>query len=183
MKRFIFVVMVLFVSIAVSACGLLGLSNEDANYFEGAMDFEARIVRDDIALMRDFYGGEREFPEYPVIIESMNDIATYLEFYNFHIWGGFSNDPVYIHLKNRFFSEYTKEFFNEHFLILMAFEECSGSNSLRVDAVLEDGDIHITRIRPDARTTDMAGWYIVLELSNSIVPEQFNLIIETVRRG
>jgi len=183
MKRCILVAMVIFVSITFSACGLLGLSNDDANHFEGAMDFEARIIPTDIfASDRCASSGkELELPEYPIIIKSMNDIVAYLEFYNFYIRWSFSNEPVYVALEERLFSEYTEEFFTDYFLILMKFEECSSGNELRVDAVLENGDIHVTRILKGV-TTDTAGWHIVLELSNSIAPEQFNLIIETVQR-
>ena len=175
MKRFVLMFVLLFVLVIFSACGVL------APPVEGALSFEARIVRTDVsAPTHDSYGRPLELPEYPVVIKSTDDIATYLEFHSVQVFG-WSGEAILAPL----FSSYTEEFFADRFLVIVTSEESSGSNRLSVDAVLENGDIHVTRIRPgigDIFTTDMANWHIILELSNDTAPEQFNLIIiDTVR--
>ncbi|MCL2368803.1 MAG: hypothetical protein FWC72_07380 [Oscillospiraceae bacterium] len=175
MKRLVFISLIIFVLLAFSACTVSDDANLGDVYPEGALNFDARVARTGV---HNSYSRRL----YPRVIRSMDDIAAYLEFYSDEIrpsWGRGAD----IHLNNVLFGAYTEDFFLDRFLVLLFFEESSGSHSLRVDAVLENGDVHITRTVPGrgmAGTDDMAYWHIVLELNNQVIPERFNLIIDTV---
>jgi len=79
-------------------------------------------------------------------------------------------------LGNDFIHQYTAEFFNKNYLVIVALTENSGSNRHRVDMVDENGDIVITRLLPEIGTMDMAGWDIIIELDNSFKPGRFNVV-------
>jgi len=65
--------------------------------------------------------------------------------------------------------QYNDAFFAGHFLVLVTVAEPSGSNRHEVTSITDDNGvltIHIDRLIPEIGTADMAGWLIVIELSN-----------------
>jgi len=125
--------------------------------------------------------------EYPVVITSMDDLAKYMDLYSKHtlvvLVNGFHTR---VYSNDLFFGMYTEEFFEENFLVVFYLRESSTSTRHRVNAVLENGDIYLTRlvstriasslIGPPG-VTMMAHSYIILEINSRTIPEQFNLII------
>jgi len=63
--------------------------------------------------------------------------------------------------------QYNDNFFNGNTLVLITFQESSGSNRHKVTSIAEDNNIlkiDIDREIPDIGTADMAGWLIIIEL-------------------
>jgi len=161
------------ISRAECAAMLLRFSRYAATEWEPVlMDFHVRYERT-VAHPPVFF-------EYPIVIRSMDDLSAYMEFYSEHVlrWDMYG-DPVY--MNDVVFGMYTEEFFRESFLIIFHFEENSGSNWHRVDAVLDNGDIYVTRHVPIAGTPDVASWHILLEIDSNIIPKQINLTVTTER--
>lgn len=66
--------------------------------------------------------------------------------------------------------QYNDSFFADNFLVLITVSETSGSNRHALSSIAEDNNkliINIDREIPDIGTADMAGWLIVIELSNN----------------
>ena len=120
--------------------------------------------------------GLHVFPGYPIVIRSMDDLSVHMEFYSRDFFGNRT------YLDDVLFGMYTEEFFKEHFLVILYFVEGSGSNRHRVETVLDNGDIHVTRIVPDWGTQDRAYWHIILEVDSNIIPKQINLTVTTEER-
>jgi len=134
--------------------------------------FDARMVRTDVFT----WSLGSEFPQHPVVIRSMADLSAYMEFFSEHVLSWDADlRPAY--MNGLVFGVYTEAFFENYTLIILYFEEPSGSNSHRVDAILENGEIHVTRILPEVGTADMAGWHVLIEIDNNVAPERFNLIV------
>jgi len=78
---------------------------------------------------------------------------------------------------------YDEAFFEEYFLVLITVSEPSGSNRHEFVTLEEDNNIltiHIDRLLPEIGTADMAGWMIVIELSNNYLAEEVNVIFTDV---
>ena len=71
---------------------------------------------------------------------------------------------------------YSDDFYENNFLVLVLLQEGSGSISHSVEGVYENGDIVITRIVPEIGTDDIAQWHIIIELDNSSKLEQFQVV-------
>jgi len=136
------------------------------------VNFTPRIIRTDIFS----WSLESEFPNHPVIIRSMAELHAHMGFFSQHVLS-WNADGQSTYMNNVVFGAYNEAFFESHILVILYFEESSGSNSHRVDAVFANGDIHVTRIVPEIGTADMAGWHILIEVDSSVVPEQFNLVV------
>jgi len=106
----------------------------------------------------------------PVVIRSADELAAYLAHYERYMHG---NETV-----EAAFAAHTDAFFAERFLVLIYFMEGSGSIRHRVDAVWENGDIHMTRTLPEIQTADMGYWHVIIELGNDSMPGQFQLIVQ-----
>ena len=104
----------------------------------------------------------------PVVIENMDELAAYFVCFV---------DDVSEQAR-AIFAPYDDAFFAERFLVLIYFEEPSGSIFHRVDAVLEDGTIHISRHVPEVMTDDEGHWHVVIALCNSVAVREFNLIVD-----
>ena len=119
------------------------------------------------------------FPEYPVIIRSMKELTAYMSHHADHVLfyrSGSAGGLIPYYMVDLIFTDYTEEFFAEKLLIIMNFEEGSGSIRHQVDAVLENGDIHVSiPALIGGGTMDMAGWHIFIEICNSHTPENFTL--------
>lgn len=115
------------------------------------LDFNANIIRIDAGAPS----------SYPIVIKSMDALPVYMNDVAFHV--------------------YTEAFFEENSLVIFFFDAHSGSIRHRVDAVLENGDIYVTRLDVPPgypATADFARWHIILEMANNdIVSEQFNVIV------
>jgi len=141
------------------------------------VDFYARRHRTGIYSW-DFEG--MSLPSHPFVIRSMNQLALYMEYFNWMEYGTFGAPWHFANLI-QVFDSYADDFFVEHMLVVLHFEESSGSNQHTVSSVLENGDIHLVRTEAFIGTADMASWHIVIELERSIFPQQFNLIVENAR--
>jgi len=172
------------ISRAESAAMLLRLSHYAAMERErepAPMEFYARHERTNAGLCCCAPSN----PEYPATIRSMDELATYMEIYSEHVlWWDMHGNPTY--MNDEVFGMYTEEFFQESFLVILFFVENSGSNGHRVDMVLDNGDIHVARRVPPpwtSGTPDVAGWHIILEVENNIIPKHINLTVTTEERG
>ena len=68
------------------------------------------------------------------------------------------------------FEQYTPQFFTSHYLIFILVEAESGSISHQIQGIdLSTGTIYITRDVPDAGTTDMAQWHIIVEVAREFL--------------
>ena len=121
------------------------------------LDVEVIIERTDV-----FFDSEAIF-ENPILITSMDELEAYMSLFN-----EFADTTA--------FEAYDNEFFTDNYLLIVCFEETSGSNRHRVDAVLANGEIHVTRFLAETGTADMAGWHILIEIDKNMAPTQFNLV-------
>ena len=115
-----------------------------------------------------------EHPHYPVVIRNVDELAAYKSHYDGirMFYAGvrqYMNDVI--------FSEYTEEFFQENVLIILHHILPDGASFVRVDAVLENGDIHVSESRHVALPGTMAivGWHVFIEICQSMAPDSFNL--------
>ena len=79
---------------------------------------------------------------------------------------------------------YDDEFFTSHFLVLITTSENSGSNRHELTSIEENNGvltIHIDRLLPYIGTMDMAGWLIIIELSNDYSINETNVIFNDVQ--
>ena len=154
-----------------------------SRYIEGdpnppvPLDFHVRRERTDAFPSR---FPESEFPSYPLTIRSMDELSAHLAFYSEHVlW--WQPDTGYHYMNDVVFGMYTEAFFAENFLVIFFFYEPSGGIGHRVDAFLSNGDIYVTRFKPEAGPGDMAGWHMILEVDGRKGPKQLNLIVDTER--
>ncbi|MCL2405417.1 MAG: hypothetical protein FWC92_07720 [Defluviitaleaceae bacterium] len=132
----------------------------------GSPPFHSRVV-------------ERESLVYPMIITSMDELNVYMEHYSDYVlW--FRGTGISYYRNDVIFGEYTDAFFEDRFLFVFNITEPSGSIGHRVEAVLKNGTVIITRrvIPPGFfGTADLSQWLVVLEIENSTIPEQFNFFV------
>ena len=80
--------------------------------------------------------------------------------------------------------QYDDDFFASHFLVLITTAENSGSNRHELTSIEEDNgvlNIYIDRLLPFVGTMDMAGWLIMIELSNDYSINETNVIFNDVQ--
>ena len=129
-----------------------------------ALEFHARIVR------THSISPDMRPTQTPVMITNPDEFAAYF------VYGDYNLDmPEDVGLA---IVPYTWEFFEENFLVLVYFVEPSGSIFHRVDAVLDDGEIHISRHVPESVTDDEGHWHVIIALCNSVAVREFNLIVD-----
>jgi len=95
---------------------------------------------------------------FPSVITSMDELVAYadVDFSAFDI--------------------YTEEFFEDRLLLIFSLVAPDTSVSYRVDAVLENGDIHVTRLSGGMGIHVIRTIRFILEVDNTIIPEEFNII-------
>ena len=79
--------------------------------------------------------------------------------------------------------DYTEDFFEENYLVLVSFSDGSVCINHRVERVRANGYIRIAYIIPPRGYPLLAAgaqWLIIIELSNDYIPEEFN--VNFVRR-
>jgi len=76
--------------------------------------------------------------------------------------------------------QFSDDFFDNYYLVIVSLEENSGSIRHRVDNVGENGEIRIIRFVPETGTADMAGWDIVIVLDKDFVPDEFSVVLRDV---
>jgi len=82
--------------------------------------------------------------------------------------------------------QYNDAFFAKHFLVLITVSEPSGSNRHELTSITDDNgvlSIHIDRLLPEIGTADMAGWLIVIELSNDYSINEADVVFTNVPQG
>ena len=80
--------------------------------------------------------------------------------------------------------KYDDNFFAGHFLVLITVAENSGSNRHDLTSIEEDSGvltIHIDRQLPFIGTADMAGWLIIIELSNNYSINETKVVFTDVQ--
>ena len=147
-----------------------------------ALDFYARLERGGVISLRNTLPDGVEPIEYPIVIDTMDELIAHREFYitHAHRWSSVEVPSFTMHKIESNFDIYTKEFFYDRYLVLFRLFAHSGSVGFRVDAILENGDIFVTQrdIFPGhAGTMEFLEVYVLLEVSRDIFPEQFNVII------
>ena len=65
------------------------------------------------------------------------------------------------------FEKYNDNFFKDNYLAIVGLVEGSGSIRHKVEKIDKNGNIYIKRLLPGIGTCDMAGWSIVIELTNA----------------
>jgi len=78
---------------------------------------------------------------------------------------------------------YNDDFFANNFLVMITVSETSGSNRHALSSISEDNNeltINIDREVPDIGTADMAGWLIIIELSNNYTVTKADVIFTDV---
>ena len=116
------------------------------------------------------------------IIRSAEELRNYYEELKAVSMNELDDDLVW-----RFTGEqYNDAFFAEHFLVLITVSEPSGSNRHELISITDDQgvlSIHIDRLLPEIGTADMAGWLIVIELSNDNSINEADVIFTDVPQG
>ena len=117
--------------------------------------------------------------EYPIVIRSTNELTEHIDRHADLLSVVFSPDDgrLQSHLNFIYTTDYTDEFFAENLLVILKFIEGSCSTRHRVDAVLENGDIHVS-ILHKGFTQAIGGWSIFIEICNSRAPENFTLHVD-----
>jgi len=80
--------------------------------------------------------------------------------------------------------KYDANFFASHFLVMITVAENSGSNRHELTSLEEDNGvltIKIDRMLPAVGTMDMAGWLIIIELSNNYSINDTNVVFTDVQ--
>ena len=75
---------------------------------------------------------------------------------------------------------YTDAYFDENYLVILRLMEGSGSVRHTVERIEENGDIIISRTRPEIGTADMAEWHILIGISRVYQPPRFNPVMENM---
>jgi len=75
---------------------------------------------------------------------------------------------------------YTDAFFDENYLVILRLMEGSGSVRHTVERIEENGDIIISRTRPEIGTADMAEWHLLIGISRVYQPPRFNPVMENM---
>jgi len=135
-----------------------------------------------VQYIRTEFSNYAEYP-YPVkfaIISSTNELEQYFSkrriMYPFVYdeYGNLLTDETFLNP----IEQYSDNYFEDNFLVIVNLVEGSGSNRHKVESVDENGDISIKRLLPGpghAGTADMAAWSIVIELNNEYKKEQYQI--------
>ena len=97
-------------------------------------------------------------------------ITTKSELGQYHI-SGHSNDGFREAIEN-----YSEDFFEYNFLVIISFWEISGSITNEVEGVYANGDIVIERFEPELQNHALAIWNIVIQLENDNMQEEFSAV-------
>jgi len=153
-----------------------GLKGGDILPAGDLLDFSAKYVRTDY-----FSDG---FSPQPVItiINNKNTLDQYYEKYRRSIFDGLGNklpDQNFLDA----IENYNDNYFSNNYLVIVGLIEPSGSIRHEVKSVNAGGDILINRLQPGMGTADMAGWSLIIGLSNNNFIRQFNVSVIDVNIG
>ena len=117
-----------------------------------------------------------ELPQHPALIRSMNQLNNYMEYFcGLPLFWDLQGNPTY--MNDVVFSKYSEDFFKERMLVILYITESSGHYSHNVDAVLENGNILITRRIVPIGVGIETTWHILIELERSMIPKEFTMVI------
>jgi len=134
-------------------------------FMEGTIDFDGKI------LIADIY-----FPHKSVtVLKSMDDLNIFLAEHSGQILG---HDMEGSFSAEDLFGGYSEVFFKSRYIVIFGLWEPHAGVRHRVDIISRNGDIHITRMDPGGYDMEEIGWFIILELDNRIIPEEFNIVME-----
>ena len=174
MKRLILVVvLVVFSVLAIAACGGGGTSSTPQENPGSGADANPPPAENpaptiDIGSITVLYNriDWRDNMDDTAIIRSVNELDKFYEDLKAANSNDLDDDLVW-----RFTDgNYNDGFFSDNFLVMITVEERSGSNRHALSSISENNNvlkINIDREIPDIGTMDMAGWLIIIELSNN----------------
>ena len=174
MQRFLLSVSLLAVLVFAAGCVRENEANSD-------LDFDSNIMRTDV-----FTWSSPSFAhfEYPHLIASLDALLEYLDVYGHHVlgWASANGFLVMQNLGNELFTSdmLREEFFENNVIVMLRFEEGSGSIRHSVERIASDGRIFVNRYLPEMGTADMAGWHIRITLDKSTMPEVFSLHLNNI---
>ena len=181
MKKFIVFCLLVFSAVAVFfGCANGGVPFEPSVYRGNVLGYTR--FRTDWIMFDGIQSAVRPIPPLTHISsheDLVNYIAGYDDWAHFGHWGPYPHHPIrpqfFIHLEG-----YDEEFFQTRQLLIVRMVEGSGSIGHEIDGVSPLGNVYVNRLTlPPGYfgTADMAGWSIVVEISQDIAPEQFALVI------
>jgi len=172
----VFSMTLLLILAAISACEFSEVSEDAGNPLPGApvhLSFNVQTIHTQQYVRTDWI---QDF-DYPVVtvITSKNELDEYYDDYrdkyNFDRSAeGYS--PISF---NDAIENYSEEFFENNFIVIVLLSEYSGSIRHEVESVDSNGEIMIIRKVPEIGTSDMAQWTIIIELNNDYKAEQYSV--------
>jgi len=168
--------LVVFSVLAVTACGGTGTSlpqedpgsSVEANPDVSPPSTANPVPHNDISSITVLYNRIewRDNMEDTAIVRSVNELEKFYEDLKAVSSGELDSDLAW-----RFTDgQYNESFFTDNLLVMITVSETSGSNRHALSSITEDNDvlkINIDREVPDIGTADMAGWLIIIELTNN----------------
>ena len=133
----------------------------------GQVGFEVQYFRG--FYLSGAYDGDYDYKDFPVV----SVISSKTEFER--DFGKFNNS----YFANAV-EKYTDGFFTNKFLVIVSHWETSGSHSLDVEKIDDDGNIIISRLIPEAGDCAMAAWTVIIELDNSSKLEKYNAVFNKI---
>ena len=127
--------------------------------------------------VRDTYIGNITLPLLTVV-SSTSELESYYD--NYKALFNFELPPDQLYTPIGFLDaikDYSDDFFENSFLVIILLHENSGSNRHEVEGVYDNGDIVINRLIPELGSADMAQWSIIIELDNNNKPEEFKTVL------
>ena len=122
----------------------------------------------------------RENMDESLKIQSVEELREYYDNLKAAEYNELDDDLV-----SRFTSgQYNEAFFVENFLMLITVSETSGSTRHELTSIEEDNgvlNVLINRQLPYIGTSDMAGWLIIIELSNDFSTYEINVVFTDVQ--
>ena len=189
MKRFCLIAMlVVFSLLAVTACGDVDTSpptpQEDPGSIADASPppaVDPAVPPDDLSSITVLYNriDWRDDMEDTTIVRTVDELNEFYDELKAVNLNELDDDLVWRFTDGK----YNDNFFTDNFLVLITVSETSGSNRHALSSISEDNDvlkINIDREVPEVGTMDMAGWLIIIELSNNFSITKADVIFTDV---
>ncbi|MCL2025231.1 MAG: hypothetical protein FWG92_00290 [Leptospirales bacterium] len=174
----------LFVVTASVVCNTVTHSNDSRDLTPKTGLLNDNQIAFNAKYIRTTYAGGAISP-FIAVISSKNELEIYCENYK-GLYNLSARSNVYSDSMIGFadaVKNYSDEYFTDNFLVIILIQEGSGSIRHKVERIDENGNIIVNRLMPEIGTTDMAAWYIIIELNKYFRLREFRVEFMTFKIG
>jgi len=157
------------ISVIFLAALIIFAACESKRGFDSNSSFISNQIDPDVQYIRVGSGFGPRHPSY-IIISSINELNQHTN--------NLSSNSFWETEYSNIISKYSDSYFADNFIVIVTLEEPSGSNRHKVERINSNGDIIIKQLIPEIGTADMATWNIIIELNNSFIRDQFQVVLE-----